>query len=303
MVISVDTGNKQIKTVNKIFSAGLVVSESYPPFGRDVLFYNNKYYTVSTDRIPYMRNKTLDNRYFVLTLFAIAYELNVADVDFNEQQEIQLLIGLPPAHYGTMRNAYEHYFLKNGMDVEFEFNGKPIGVNIGEVHTYPQAFAAIAPIIGEVRQYPKSIIIDIGGYTADLLLLKHDVPDLSICESLEYGTIKFYNMVRRKVNADYDTLIHETDIDDVLTGRDTPLEESIVLLITEAASQYIRDFFHQLRELEIDLKTYHTLFVGGGSILFKPFIDQIESFGKKTFIDQISANAKGYEILYMAGGR
>lgn len=111
MIISVDTGNKQIKTAHRIFSAGLVESDSYPPFGSDVLSYRGKYYTISGDRIPYMRDKTQDPRYFVLTLFAIAYELQQAGADLDDLHEIKLLIGLPPAHFGNMRRRYEQYFL------------------------------------------------------------------------------------------------------------------------------------------------------------------------------------------------
>lgn len=75
MLISIDHGNKQIKTVHKTFTSGLCESNTRPPFGGDVLFYNGKYYTLSDQRIPYMRDKTADERFFILTLFAIGFEL------------------------------------------------------------------------------------------------------------------------------------------------------------------------------------------------------------------------------------
>lgn len=75
MLISVDHGNKQIKTTHQTFTSGLCESDTRPPFGRDVLFYNGKYYTLSDQRIPYMRDKTTDERFFILTLFAIGFEL------------------------------------------------------------------------------------------------------------------------------------------------------------------------------------------------------------------------------------
>lgn len=63
MLISIDHGNKQIKTVHKTFTSGLCESNTRPPFGGDVLFYNGKYYTLSDQRIPYMRDKTADERF------------------------------------------------------------------------------------------------------------------------------------------------------------------------------------------------------------------------------------------------
>lgn len=55
--------------------AGLHESDTRPPFGQNILHYNGKYYTLSEQRIPYMRDKTVDERYFILTLFAVALSL------------------------------------------------------------------------------------------------------------------------------------------------------------------------------------------------------------------------------------
>ena len=41
----------------------------------EILEYGGKYWTLSGRRLSYMRDKTQDDRYFILTLFAIAKEL------------------------------------------------------------------------------------------------------------------------------------------------------------------------------------------------------------------------------------
>ena len=75
MIIAVDHGNKSIKTAHDIFTSGLVVSEGTPGFRTDYLVWKDKYYTLTERRIAYRRDKTVDDRFFVLTLFAIAKEL------------------------------------------------------------------------------------------------------------------------------------------------------------------------------------------------------------------------------------
>ena len=45
------------------------------PYGRDVLKYGGSYYTLSAQRIPYQKDKTTDERFFILSLFAIAEEI------------------------------------------------------------------------------------------------------------------------------------------------------------------------------------------------------------------------------------
>ena len=47
MIISVDHGNKSIKTPNALFTSGLIVSEGLQGFKTDYICWNNKYYTPS----------------------------------------------------------------------------------------------------------------------------------------------------------------------------------------------------------------------------------------------------------------
>lgn len=75
MIISVDHGNKSIKTPNALFTSGLIVSDGLQGFKTDYICWNNKYYTLTEQRIAYLRDKTEDERFYVLTLFAIAKEL------------------------------------------------------------------------------------------------------------------------------------------------------------------------------------------------------------------------------------
>ena len=122
MLISIDHGNKQIKTNHRTFVSGLRESDTKPPFGKDVLFYKGKYYTLTDQRIPYMRDKTADERYFVLTLFAVAFELAGTDYRKDEIVDVQLAIGLPPAHYGAQYERFENYFLnRDRTGVQFHF--------------------------------------------------------------------------------------------------------------------------------------------------------------------------------------
>ncbi len=301
MFISIDHGNKQIKTITRIFTAGLCVSDTQP-FGKDVLHFNGKYYTLSKQRIPYMRDKTVDDRYFVLTLYAIAFQLQKQSFHPGEVEEIQLCVGLPPAHYGTQYEKFENYFKNRGI-IDFHLDGKPYSILISEVKCYPQAYAATVPIYLQLKDYPKVIVLDIGGFTADYLLVENGEPDLTVCDSLENGVIILYNRIKSKINADFDLLLDETDIDAVLQNRPNDYSEEIAGIIREQAQLFIDDLLSKLRERMIDLRSGKAVFVGGGAILLK---DQIEASGKigtPLFVTDISANTKGYEILFTAERR
>ncbi|RKI94262.1 hypothetical protein D7V94_01545 [Parablautia intestinalis] len=53
-----------------------------------------------------------------------------------------------------------------------------------------------------------------------------------------------------------------------------------------------------LRERGIDLKTGCVVFIGGGALLLREYLENSEKIGRCVFIEDIRANAKGYGLLY-----
>ena len=305
MLIAIDHGNKQMKTAHKTFPSGLCESDNRPPFGENVLYYEGKYYTLSEQRIPYMRDKTIDERFYILTLFAIAFELKALFYPANETADIRLAVGLPPAHYGSQYQRFEAYFLNRGI-TEYQLDGVTYRICITGAMCFPQAYAAVMPVYTRIQQFSKAIVVDIGGFTADYLLLKNGQADLSVCDSLENGVITLYNRIRSKVNADYDLLLDESDIDAILQDCPSECDETIIRLVKEQAQLFIDDLFGKLRERMIDLRTGKAVFVGGGSILLRKQIESSGKVGSSIFVNEIAANTRGYELLYrasQAGGR
>ena len=82
MIISVDTGNKHMKTENCEFNSGVEILDTLPGELEEAIQYEGKYYVTTNKRISYMEDKTADERYFILTLFAIAKELTYRRLNF-----------------------------------------------------------------------------------------------------------------------------------------------------------------------------------------------------------------------------
>lgn len=299
MLIAVDHGNKQIKTVHcKPFVSGLLESTTRP-FGRNILKYRDKFYSLSNQRIPYKRDKTEDERFFVLTLFGIAEEILKWNGCEEEIIHIQLAVGLPPAHYGAQYRAFLKYFSGRGL-VNFDYRGNNYAIYIDDVKCYPQAYAAAVTRLKELIGYPRVLIADIGGFTADYLLMRNGECDLSVCDSLENGIIVLYNRIRTKVNSEFNVLLDEADIDAVLKGQGEAYSPVIASLIIGMAQDFVNDLFSSLRERMIDLSAGVAVFVGGGAILLKKQIEASGKVGRSFFVNEINANARGYELLYQA---
>jgi len=297
MIIAIDHGNKQIKTPHKTFTSGLMSSDVPFPLSTDSLRYNGKYYTLTDERIPYMRDKTANEKFFVLSLFAIAYELLYSEKYVSGIiTDIDLAIGLPPGHFGKQYKEFQKYFVKPET-IEFEFNQKKFRIIINSATAYPQGFAAIMPKILKIREFPRAVVIDIGGYSLDYLQLKYGKPDMAMCDSLDMGVITLYNEIKSRINASEDMLIDENDIDAVLQNKPTVFEERIKKLIEQLSMEFTEKIIYSLRERHIDLKTTHAIFVGGGSVLLSTFIRASDKIAAPDIIENINANALGYELL------
>lgn len=296
MLFAIDHGNSAIKTPNFVFTSGLTDYPVKPPVETDVLEYAGTYWTLSGDRIPYMRDKTKDDRFFVLTLFAIAKELRERG-NLEPLVEAELAVGLPPEHY-ELRNRFADYF-KRGT-VQFVFNGIPISVMLRQILVYPQAYAAVVPQAPIIRQNPRTFVVDIGGFTTDVLLLRGVEPDMQFCRSLELGAIPMANSIIGRVSAHHDIKIDDDHIADVIQGRPTILPEDVQNDIHTAVKNYAAGILDKLRELQVDLRATPVIFTGGGAALFRSFLETSPQVAKAGFIADPKANAIGYGMLATA---
>ena len=301
MIISVDHGNKSIKTPHAIFTSGLVMSDGLQGFKTDYIGWNGKYYSLTERRISYLRDKTEDDRFFILTLFAIAKELEYRDVSETlDPIEITLLVGLPPAHYEQLHSRFEQYFLRRREAIDFEYNGKYYSVRINKVLSYPQAFAAAVTQYSTLKVHSVAYIIDIGGFTIDVLKLRFGRPDLEVVESFEKGVITLYNSIASKCNSQYARILEECEIDEVIRNQPTVLPGEVQQLIRSMTSDFLAEFYNFLRERGIDVSTSKCVFAGGGSLLLRGMIERGNKVAFPIFIEDIHANAIGYEVLYQS---
>ena len=295
MLIAIDHGNYAVKTPDSSFVSGLSEHTVKPPMADEILEYEGRFWTLSGRRFSYMRDKTQDDRYFVLTLFANAKELERSG-RYSPVEQIQLAVGLPPEHYGVLKERFAQYFKRNGA-IKFVFKEKAYSIIIDKVMVFPQAYAAVVPKSSMVVNTLRVFVVDIGGYTTDVLLLKNGKPDLQFCRSLETGIITMNNEIIRKVNSKHDMRIEDEHISAVLSGQETILPEEVKETIRGATSLHAKEILNQLRELQVDLRSNPAVFIGGGSILLRPFLEKSPLVAKADFIGSPNANALGYEML------
>ena len=286
-IISIDHGNHTIKTLHAALPAGLAEVRG---IAVESVEYQDREYSLSHSRVPYMRDKTQTEDYFLLSLFAIAREMETLEED------VVLAVGLPPAHFKTGRAAFEDYFLSRS-PITFKYNGCLLKVNVERVLVFPQAYAAAMICTAELGGQPRAFVVDIGGMTVDTLLLRYWRPDMAYTLSLEGGTIRLCNDIIAALSADLGVRAEHDQVEAVLRGDNGLFDEPALRLIHGTAERFTARLLGDLREKDIDLQTTPSVFIGGGSLLLRPYIEQSPLVKAPVFVEVINANALGYQLL------
>ena len=187
--IAIDHGNRNIKTPNFVSPSSFVESEHLPDIGGGVLAYKGKEYVLVDRRMPQKSDKTKDDDYLILTLFAIAKELAGSEASSSgfmqtRALEVILLVGLPPLHCKAFSKKFASYFMALENPVSFSFNGKIMQIRIVDVKVYPQGYAAAITVLEDIKDFRTVNIIDVGGHTVDFLRLTNLKPDFDALSSL-----------------------------------------------------------------------------------------------------------------------
>lgn len=297
IIVPIDHGNRNLKTEQHVFTSGILESDCKPVLG-EFLQYNGRYYTLSEQRIPYMRDKSNDERFFILTLFGIVMEAERQRINAeNTILQVELPVGLPPKHYGALHKKFQDYFMDRGRQCLI-YKGREYQLEIADAAVFPQDYAAAMTIYPKISSFNKVTTVDIGGFTLDYLLLRGGRPDLSVCDSLEKGVITLYNTIISRVNSEYDILLEDADIDSIIKGEKTDYDMQVARMVQDMTKTYVDDLLGTLRERGIDLKTGCVVFIGGGALLLREYLENSDKVGKCVFIEDICANAKGYGLLY-----
>ena len=302
IIIGVDTGNKQIKTATQVFVSGVQVSDVKKGIfqDNDTVFFNGKYYTPIIKRNGYKKDKTVDDDYFVLTLIGIMRELRERGIDpvkTDEPVKVILAVGLPPAHLVWNKEAFGKYF-RRGL-VSFEYNDEPVTLNIVNAHVLIQGYSAIFNHYAEIRLFRSAYIVDIGGYTTDVIGVKSGTTSTDMCFSEDFGMIHLCNRIHADMNTKFMNIPTEDQIEEMFADPTYGEELGAEFMDVAAnnAQDYVKSLLINLREKNIDLVLSRGVFVGGGSARLRKYIEHSDLVRNPMFITDVRANAIGYETI------
>ena len=266
-VIGIDHGWSMMKTISQVFVTGVKEITTTPALFGDVLEYEGKFYKVGTVRQEVKDTKVEDDSFYLLTLAAVAKELKRRGL---AEAKVFLAVGLPLTRFGAEKNDFIKYLTKNKR-VSFKYENEPYYIEIDDVAVFPQCYAAVVDKIPTMAK--KTLIVDIGSWTIDIMPVINKSPDESKCVTSEIQNIMRYG---------------RSDIDD-----------EYFAIIKAEIEDFVDKVYNSIREFGYNLKTTPIVFVGGGAVVMKNF----GSHDAKniSYNLDVKANARGYEQLATMG--
>ena len=292
ITIGIDHGYAAMKTVHFSFPTGLVEYEHEPYTNKDVLEYGGKYYVVGSGRQPLQKDKTVTEDYYLLTLAAIARELEYRGAE--PTAAVHLAAGLPLTSFGRDKKKFRAYLLRDGKPVSFRYEGIDYAVTIAEVSLFPQGYAAVLTQ-SELLDEPSVIVADIGGWTVDLMRLDNRTPNAATCRSLELGMIRCLDGISEQIRRKLGLSMTSAQIETVLRGEVSSINDQAKEIIHREAGAYVRQLISAITESGLDTRAMPAVFMGGGAALLKRHVGATDGLCRPLILDDVCLNAKGYE--------
>lgn len=288
-IIGIDHGYGNIKTASHVFRTGVLKSDTEPLFTKNLLVFGGKYYTIGEGHKEFTAEKAADEDYYVLTLAAVAMELQ--DVNITEA-EVTIAAGLPLTWTGGQKAEFAAYLTKNS-EVSFTFQRVRYRIRIAGAKIYPQGYAAVAEFASTMKGV--NMVADIGNGTMNTMTVINGVPQQGRMFTEKFGTYQCTLAVREQFMRQTRREINDAIIEEVLITGTANLSDEDLKIVRTTASEYVKEIFRRLREHGYDDKSTMLYVTGGGGCLVKNFYDYDKT--RVFFVDDICAAAKGYEFM------
>ena len=289
VIIGIDHGYGNIKTAHTCFKTGVTAFDKEPTFKSDLLIYEGRYYIIGDEHKEFTADKMNDQDYYILTLAAIARELNIRGLT---NAEVFLAVGLPLTWVSEQKDSFKAYLLQN-KEASFSFRGKSYRVIFAGAAVFPQGFSAVADRLREFKGV--NMLCDIGNGTMNIMYINNGKPVASRCFTEKFGTQQCMIAVRERLMRRFGVAVDDTVIETVLRFGEADIGKQYLEAIRESASEYVAGIMRRLREHEYKPELMKLYVVGGGSCLIKNFAEYDPE--RVTINDDICATAKGYELL------
>ena len=203
-----------------------------------------------------------------------------------------LAVGLHHTRFSAERKPINDYLSKN-RDVVFGFEQKLYTIHILNVLVYPQCYAAVAGMLPTFGK--KALVIDVGSWTVDSMLIVNKKPDNSKCDTQNEGLIKCMRAINRVAVQVKNRKIDEAEIQEYMKTGKTELPKDFKEIMDQQIQIFVDKVYRYQTECGYSLDMMPVYFVGGGAVVMRNFGRYQQS--NIHYVLDVKANAKGFETM------
>ena len=302
IIIGSDHAYYAIKTRHCSFPAGLTCYGSHEPYTRQsVLEVDGQFYVCGTGRQPVRCDKTENDTYYLLTLAALAQEIKMRGAP--NESSVKIAAGLPLTSFGRDKPKFRQYLLRS-QPVLFRFEGTEYKIAVEDVALFPQGYAALLTDPDLLLDEPSLLLMDIGGWTVDLMRIDNARPVAETAHSLEFGMIRCIDAVREQVRRETGLSLTDAQIEQMLAGGPCALGDSVREIVRQQGRAYTERLFALVTEAGFDLRALPTVMLGGGAGIVQRHVGPKDGLCRAMFLPDDKVNAVGFErALAQLSGR
>lgn len=294
MIIGIDHGYYAIKTRHISFPAGITRYGEQEPYTRQgLLKYSGKFYVCGTGRQPIQRDKTQTENYYLLTLAALAQELRARGAP--NECSVTIAAGLPLTSFGRDKAKFHNYLFRSPQPVCFEYEGTAYRIAVEDVQLFPQGYTALFTEPDLLCGEPSLLLMDIGGWTVDLMRIDHGRPAAETCHSLEYGMIRCIDAVREEVRRQTGLSVTDAQIEQMLAGQPCSLGDEVRGIVRQQGRAYTERLLSAVLEAGFDCKAMPVVMLGGGASVVNRHIGPKDALCRAVALLDDRVNAAGFE--------
>lgn len=289
IIIGLDHGYGNIKTAHRVFKTGVECFEEEPIVSMNYVKYKDKYYVIGENHLIYQGNKTDSQDFFILTLAGLAEELKFRGL---HEAKVVLAAGLPLAWAKSQAADFRKYLMQE-QELSFSFRREDYRVHLCGVEVFPQGFAAVCSA-GTMKGF--NMIVDIGNGTMNVMQIIDGKPIEKSLVTDKFGVSICMKEIRKELSKASGEEIPEMLVEPLLRDGVQGRTDGMAETVQRIAAQYTDNILKRLADYGYKENLVHLYVAGGGGCLLRNYSD-IASKGNVTFIEDICANAKGYEYL------
>ena len=294
MKLGIDIGNYQIKTSENIIFDSKATTEKFFGTDADKLTISNKTYYLGEGNLEIESRKFDKENFLPLLLGAICKSTDADAID--------LALGLPIIQFKNKDTRAELINMLQGNSYKVVYNNIGSTKFIRSVQVFPEGISGYLylknqGLLNDVG-YRDAILIDVGGKTTDIALIKNNKATLPT--SVNVGTIDIYYSIAKALRERYyDAKIDVEKIQDYLDkGFYYKGEKQDITFAINTTKVLFKQIYDELK-INYSIETEAVVVMGGGAkILGSAFKKNIPGIIIMENIDRdIFSNAKGYKML------